>query len=195
MRQGKITTSYGRIATVGGTPTGYLYGSGYGRDPELSGYVDRAADLLAGFGLPIEKRGNSDRLSAGAHYDGKYGFGLGAWRHPDHSVTFEASFDVRLTDCDRILEEVPNQGGYRLDRESRDRLTLPLEPGEARTGATVYSPQFTALEEAWRWLYEWGRRWCPALQGKEEEKGKRSNENHRQFQTPSRGHKPGALCV
>jgi hypothetical protein len=157
----KISTSYGRPAEINGHPTAFLYGSGYGKDAELAAHADRAAVLLSeAFGLEVEKRGNSDGKSAGAHYDGEYGVGLGAWKNDDGTVRFDASFHARVKDAERILAEVPNRGGYRLEKQDRD---FARRMGDKVTSVTVYSPNFAALEAAFEWLKEYGVKFCPAL--------------------------------
>jgi len=172
----KITTSYGRVAEVNGLPTPYLYGAGYGKDAELSKCADRAAAaLVRAFNLPVEKRGNSDGQSVGAHYDGEFPIGLGAFRYGDRmldesaewianplagQVAWDASFSIRPFDRAEVRAQVPNRGGYGLDDRSHEyRARCGLEAIEV---VSVYSPNFKTMREALAWLRKWGTRYCPA---------------------------------
>ncbi len=156
-----ISASYGRVAIINGAPTPFIYGSGHGRDKTLSSHADRAAELLSeAFGLDVEKRGNSDGQSVGAHYDGRYGVGLGARRRKDGRIVFEALFEGRVRDAKTILAEVPNRGGYHLDLESR---AYSKSLGEKVLKVSCYSPAFATLDKAFTWLQKYGVRSCPTL--------------------------------
>ena|SRR5271166_3164651 len=160
-----ITTSYGRIAKVNGSPTPYMYGAGYGSNNELSMWADKAAEILSTFGLDVEKRGNTYGLSVGAHWDGENGecIGLSAFRTgKTHKSTarFHASFWADVSDAARILAEVPNRGGYNLDADSRayrERIGQPVKY------ISVYGPATDTLQESWDWLRTWGGKFCPTM--------------------------------
>jgi len=165
MSKGTITTSYGRAATVNGMATPYLYGSGYGKDDELAAFADRAAEFLASrYGLDVEKRGNSDGLSAGAFYDLPPGglaspcLGLGADRG-GKGLTYHAMFFAVPEDAEAIAANVP---GRTSDLDAQERA-LDAMYGQVERFGRVYSPAFSTFEEAQLWLAVWGERYCPVL--------------------------------
>ena len=67
----RIRTSYGYSATIDGRPTGFLAGSGYGKDHKLQTWADRAAVLIAGMfpRFTVTKRGNSSGMDSAALID------------------------------------------------------------------------------------------------------------------------------
>lgn len=159
-----ITTSYGRPAIIDGRSTGILYGSGYGKNKTVTAHADKAAVLLSEtFGFDLEKRGNSDGLSAGAHYDGRYGFSLGAWKLKNGHIKFDAGFEARVRDAETILTTVPNRGGYHLEKSSRD---YSKKLGQKVLKVSCYSPMFKTQAEAFEWLKTYGIQFCPTLQHK-----------------------------
>jgi hypothetical protein len=156
-----ITTSYGRVATVNGYRTPYLYGSGYGMDTDLAVLGKNAAKLLDdAFGLAVEIRGNSSGKDVGAHHDGEFGFSLGARRTENETIVFTGGFDARADDADEIVAKVPHCGGYRLTQEDR---AFWEKLGETVGKVSCYSPEFDTLEESFAWLEQYGTRFCPAI--------------------------------
>jgi hypothetical protein len=72
---------------------------------------------------------------------------LGARKHTDDHIYFEALFGAKVKDAVVIESTVPNRGGFHLEKSSRDYAISVL--GEKVKIVTVYSPHFDTMAEAW----------------------------------------------
>ncbi len=162
MTKAAITVSYGAAVRVGAVVS--LVGSGYGKNEKITAAADACGQwLIDAIGQGIVVRCNSNGLSGGAFRDAEgrsfktiYGLNVRFDPTEDSRLIHAAFFAFASSDRAGVAARVPHH-----------------DISEFRNA--VYSPHLPSLEEAGRWLVDYGGQFCEeikqALRGREAQSG------------------------
>ena len=152
----KLTKSYGYS-----TGTGYLAGAGLGKRKGISEIAERLGKMLIkATKKNIQVRGNSDGLSAGGHYDGKYNFSLSVREVNDevNRIEKENNFPIKKKGYYySAWFEMP------INPNINVKLLKEISKSSLSGFQMVESKEFKTPQIALKWLLKYGRQYCPSM--------------------------------